>query len=336
MPLLHFFNPDTDYSLASDRRYYTPPARITRLRRDLCLLPSLYANRGDLILIEDIPAPVLKALPYFSETSKRDIEFITLSELKENPELLIHYRATPWGWNRSVRQLFLDINKHASGVPSESDIEKLRELSHRRTTIGFMAMIPEKLRCGIELPVEVKDPELAVTAFRQDARRFFKAPWSSSGRGILLTDDLEERHVEPWVRGIINKQGSVMMEKAYPRKLDFATEWVCREGKSDFLGVSVFDTSRRGKYHGNHPGSQEELWSKIELEIKPNLSEIIDAQREALQSIISPFYEGPLGVDMLATNDGEVNPCVEINLRHTMGMTGLIGEYRAAKVENYK
>ena len=32
-------------------------------------------------------------------------------------------------------------------------------------------------------------------------------------------------------------------------------------------------------------------------------------------------YVGPVGIDMLADKDGRVNPCVEINLRHTMGMT---------------
>lgn len=50
---LHIFNPDTDYALASDSENYTPPVSILAIKRSLSLLPALYAERGDAILLPD-------------------------------------------------------------------------------------------------------------------------------------------------------------------------------------------------------------------------------------------------------------------------------------------
>ena len=49
---------------------------------------------------------------------------------------------------------------------------------------------------------------------------------------------------------------------------------------------------------------------------------MIELQRDAIAEVVAPGYSGPLGIDMLATGDGRINPCVEMNLRMTMGMGG--------------
>lgn len=176
----------------------------------------------------------------------------------------------------------------------------------------------------IETPKELFNVEDAMSAFSLDARRYFKSPWSSSGRGIMLTDDLAAKHVEPWIRGTIERQGSVMMEKAYSRRLDFASEWICKYGEAKFIGWSVFDVSRRGKYHGQRDGTQASLIGMIHDSTYQNPADIVAAQRKAIEALIAPFYNGPLGIDMLTTENGAVNPCVELNLRHTMGMLSLL------------
>ena len=38
-----------------------------------------------------------------------------------------------------------------------------------------------------------------------------------------------------------------------------------------------------------------------------------------MTEMVAPHDTGPLGVDMLAGNDGTLNPCIELNLRRTMG-----------------
>ena len=88
-----------------------------------------------------------------------------------------------------------------------------------------------------------------------------------------------------------------------------------RNGKAAFLGVSVFEASGRGKYHRNIEAGQLSLWNMIGV-LTP---EVIEKQRHALQSVIGSDYDGPLGIDMLVTSAGTLHPCVELNLRHTMG-----------------
>lgn len=115
-----------------------------------------------------------------------------------------------------------------------------------------------------------------------------------------------------------------MMEKAYNRRLDFATEWICENGKARFIGYSVFNVSRRGKYQSNYNGSQSELLSEINRVSGQWTPKYLEAQRAALDVIVAPHYDGPLGIDMLVTDSRAINPCVELNLRHTMGMLNLI------------
>lgn len=79
-----------------------------------------------------------------------------------------------------------------------------------------------------------------------------KAPWSSSGKGILFIPKGQMTCKEEEVlSGILRKQGYVMVEKRLNRVLDFAMEFeMDRLFHLNFLGYSVFQTSRRGEYEG--------------------------------------------------------------------------------------
>ena len=324
MASLHIFNPDTDYALAADSAYYTAPARIIALRNENVLLPALYADTGDTILLMDEPADSVENLKYNHLATAKSITILTPGEIAGNPDSISSLQPLPWGWNRQIRNWLIEISDgKISGIPSEADLSKLRELSHRRTTIAFLKEMEDMLDPDIRIPEEVNSTARGVSSFRSERRLYFKAPWSSSGRGILLTDDLEEKHVEPWIRGIIRKQGSVMMERAYIRRLDFATEWQCRDGEASFLGYSVFNVSRRGKYQSNTTGTQDSLLDLIKSATPKWNPAITEKQKSVLEKLIAPFYSGPLGIDMLVTGSGAVHPCVEINLRHTMGMANL-------------
>lgn len=327
MPTLHIFNPETDYALALDSHNFTPTADIVALRRKLALLPAKYAKCGDAILLLDFVNPEKYAdMQYHEEAKRKEIKIITLQDALRHPDIAANYTARPWGWNRNIRSILTKKFEGIVGMPSETEISNFRNLAHRRTTISFLNhTFPHLLhREVLEIPLETDDISVAMQHFRKSRNIYFKAPWSSSGRGVLYAADLEELHVHPWVKGIIARQGSVMIEKGYARKLDFATEWWCNSSAAQFLGFSVFEVSRRGKYHSNVEGSQSKL-EKIIQEASPYWNhEILDLQKEAIECIIAPQYDGPLGIDMLITTQGTVHPCVEINLRHTMGMINLI------------
>lgn len=73
-----------------------------------------------------------------------------------------------------------------------------------------------------------------------------------------------------------------------------------------FLGVSTFITSERGKYKSNVVAPQENIVAYILQHIDVygngnNLSVIIERQRLLLENYVAPYYEGPLGIDMLVT-----------------------------------
>lgn len=317
---LHIFNPDCDYALACDRDFYTPPEQIISLRKQLALTPVYYANEGDAILLLDNPEEKINDLPGYDVAVLKKIDIINWNEINIKKDQLINYKPVPWGWNRNIRRILLDSVGEMRELPNLEQIKIIRDLSHRRITKEFLSYMKPILSKDVEIPNEIKIPQEAISIFLKNKRCYFKAPWSSSGRGILLTDDLELKHVLPWVHGTIRRQGSVMVEKAYTRKLDFATEWNCLEGETRFLGFSVFNVSRRGKYHGNIKGSQNELETLIKNNSSEWSSVYLDYQKKAIDTFIAPFYSGPLGIDMLITDSGAIHPCVEINLRHTMGM----------------
>lgn len=321
---LYIFNPETDYALAGDSAFYTPPSTIIKIRNAMALLPSHFAKKGngDMIAVPD-DIRDLSTLPDFDVMNENGVSPVRWEDLRhtERSTTLI---PTPWGWNKRIKRQLAAILGDNCSLPSDESLQSLRMLSHRRTTIAMHRELKDFFP-GIQMPREITSPDQAITEYKSNRRLFFKAPWSSSGRGILMTEDLGEEHVMPWLKGIIARQGSVMMEPAYERKLDFATEWMCESGNARFLGYSVFNVSRRGKYHSNVDAGQGELrdmiisasdgsWSDGKLEI----------QRQAINRIIACRYDGPLGVDMLVDSNCNVNPCVEMNLRHTMGMTGIL------------
>lgn len=114
-----------------------------------------------------------------------------------------------------------------------------------------------------------------------------------------------------------------MAERGYNRIADFATEWELSAGKAIFAGVSLFSTTPDGRYVRNSFDSQESIFSRIATFSAEWSSRLIEAQRKALEILIAPSYSGPAGIDMLATDEGRIVPCVEINLRQTMGMAAL-------------
>ncbi|MGN0237909.1 MAG: hypothetical protein ACI4AK_07500 [Lepagella sp.] len=326
MRKLHIFNPESDYALASGRGYYTPPGQVVELRQRLSLTPAAYASPGDIILLLDRKLDIASLDGYCLAQTKH-LSIITrdcLATILDNSEKFI---AEPWGWNYTVRQQLSDFSDNIINFPSLEHIDRLRELSHRRTTIDFLRLMSPLLDSEIRLPMEISEPQDCVDAFRQNDYLFFKAPWSSSGRGILSTEGLDETRITPWVTGIIRRQGSVIMEKGYRRRLDFATEWFCTAGKVDFIGFSIFEVSQRGRYRGNVEGSNEKLEEKIRRVSSKWDRRYLDLQRAAIELLIAPYYDGPLGIDMLITEDGNIHPCVEINLRHTMGMLRHLDRY---------
>lgn len=327
---VHLFNPETDYALATDSENYTPPMSILNMKHSLALLPALYCEEGDMILIQDSAQELLDHnLPFRGLLEAKHISIIDEQRFVDMMNTACSaVEFNPWGWNKTLRKWCLNVGVNEENLPSINALNTIRILSHRRQTIPFLSNMKDIRNEEIETPREFTDVETALDFWRANDPVFFKAPWSSSGRGLLYSLDLEYRHIEPWLRGIIHSQGSVMGEIAYDKKIDFATEWHCANGKAMFLGVSTFYTSPRGKYQANIIKPQEDivgfLLANGNVHLKGNnLATIIERQRLLLEIYVAQYYTGPVGIDMMITVDGNIHPCVEINLRNTMGRVAI-------------
>ena len=319
MKTLHIFNPEHDLALAVGQKSYTLPAEVVKIKRNKTLLPALFADKGDFILVpQDMKPSEYSGLEYFHLILEKELRIIRPELIKDNiSEIKI---IKPWGWDHFLRKYLLKFDIGEELLPSEEEVEKIRELSHRRITIPFRQTIAA-LRGEVarNLPRELFSIEEVEEFLLQNPKAFFKAPWSSSGRGIVVSDHITHKGLFEWIHGILRRQGSVMAEPAWDKTFDFATEWEIERGIPFFKGYSVFEASSRGKYHHNIYDSQVNLLNLIKKNIPDFSEEIVLLQKEALKIHIAPFYSGPLGIDMLADSQGDVNPCVEINLRNTMG-----------------
>ena len=51
---IRIFNPEHDIALASNMERFTAPHAGRQLRSDLCYLPALWSNDGDVVIVDDI------------------------------------------------------------------------------------------------------------------------------------------------------------------------------------------------------------------------------------------------------------------------------------------
>ena len=153
---------------------------------------------------------------------------------------------------------------------------------------------------------------------------YLKMPWSGSGKGIYrVIDPMGDNHVPRWIAGALKRQGSLLCEVGLDRVQDFAIECECRDGKTRLMGYSVFESDFHSQFGTGRVAPMEELHDML-LGLYPDLDSATDQVLMAIDDLIAPHYDGPLGVDMMIYRDDKghlaLNPCVEVNLRMTMGM----------------
>ncbi|MDE5607599.1 MAG: hypothetical protein K2I64_01550 [Muribaculaceae bacterium] len=311
MSKLHLFNPENDLALATDMPHFTPPRAAIQLADSLACLPAWWADPGDLIVCDNEDAEWLTSVN--PEIKQFDGSF--------QPDSL-----APWGWSRYTRQLFSLKGVDTTLLPSDAKLNEIRALSHRRLTAEIYATLKnEKLPYPLPpAPREVSDIDVIVRSLERGDTLYIKSPWSGSGRGIINTSTTTAAQAVRLAQGIIRRQGSVMVEYALDKVADFAMLFDITSHKAVFKGLSLFYNESYSTYSGNILGSPEYLKAKLCKYITSKyLNATLDAVSEALGRTLPGRYEGPVGVDMMIYRlpDGSfsIAPCVEVNLRMTMG-----------------
>lgn len=316
---LHIFNPDHDLALAANQKIFTAPHAGRLLRGDLSFIPALWADDGDLVLVDDIDNARDKVRHLCGYENQDRVEFVTKLQLQKIfADTMSVDSIHPWGWNLSLKEELRRIGCPDIMLPTDETMQKIRELSSRQWASAH-------LQSDVKFVSNLQDLILLV---QQMQRAVVKAPWSSSGRGVryLTAQMLQDPGFSRWAERIIEKQGGVTVEPYYNKVKDFGMEFEMLDGKVHYLGLSLFDTVKNA-YTGNLLCSEEE---KVEI-MKKYISEVaLLSARQKIIDIVEPAlkenYNGPFGVDMMiAAKDGQLElvSCVELNLRRTMGHVAL-------------
>lgn len=328
---LHLFNPSHDEALAANYPYYYPSNMARRLQAELGALPVLWAAEGDAVLVDDA-APAQTESPAHCFPGVR---FVTERQTDADFWSAVD-RIDPWGWDLLVRHRLRKLGAPEGLLPDDAQLARIRQLSSRETTAEVLPALCGRLQCaGISVTGAsriVRSWGEAEAAFAEWPSAFVKSLWSCSGRGVFRVNSVPTASDAGRLRRLLREQGGAEVQKACVPLIDFAMEFeIDAAGRVAYLGLSTFATNASGGYGGNMVAPQAHIEELIfdrlgRADWRDPLAKACTAE---FSSCFAGRYTGPFGVDMMVaqTKAGPaVFPCVEVNLRRTMGHAALCVE----------
>ncbi|GAB1453547.1 hypothetical protein MASR2M47_36030 [Draconibacterium sp.] len=339
LPNLYLFNPTSDYAVANQNANWQPKQILQKMEADLSTLPMFFGGKNDYILVDGIPSLEFIASLQALET---DIpNFVLKKGLPQNPEIinLQKNKLLPWGWSPAAHKLLYLLKESCSNEFKKSQVynwkPEHREIASRKFALGILKQLQSTLKPELILPAE-HTPIICTTqadfetALKKWGKVMVKAPWSSSGRGLQpITKTPVHPKVWEKLMATVKEQGFALAEPLLNKALDLALLFELKKGKVEYLGTSYFYTNNKGQYEGNY---LNRLPDSIEKRILDFADYIVGQIRQPIinaleNSEMAIFYEGVFGVDTLIYFDEDnklkINPCLEINVRHTMGLLAL-------------
>lgn len=310
---LYIFNCDCEMAIADGGKFYMPPANVKKMMEDLAYLPAYLGERGDCVLVgKDFGEKGGKGLQV-------ECEPITWEELQREPG---KFEGEPWGMSPKMCHWLATRNL------GKEWREEQKEWYSRETACEVLCRLMKRGVVADEKAIPYSCSSLKEISERAGKGHWLvKAPWSSSGRGLLhLREGVSEKAGE-WMSGVLKKQGYLMVERFLDKVEDFAMEFQASDEEIRFVGWSCFTTGEHGEYRGNYIGEQKNIIKRLEHLLGGEMLERLKTELPAVLREVLPLYRGFLGVDMMVyrTETGEmaVQPCVEINLRYNMGIMAL-------------
>lgn len=337
---LFFFNPEHDLALANNHPNFVAPASARQMASDLGMLPLWWAGRGDAVLADRATACRLwleethRNWPEGMKRQMRRVCLLSVDEVFHEPAL---ERLEPWGWNRMTVSRMRQQGIPDNLLPDEEQLERWRLFSNRKTAVDVLSEVKDRFvatggdairwLCGESCYCRTeKEIESELSRFKET---ILKAPWSGSGKGLRLGKRGYVPPLSGWCRRLLRDQGGVVVEPYYNKIIDFAFEYKADgRGELIYAGLSVFETTHQGAYAGNQLAPEHMLWKYLGLYVPEDVLRLVEENlRYVLGRKLGTAYCGPLGVDLMICQDDaghyRVDPCVEVNLRRTMGLVAV-------------
>lgn len=325
---LYFFNPGHETAMLNGSPYYTAPANVVKMQKDLAYLPAWLASADDYVLLNNqLPQSYTEHISLHNLSIGQPIIIDNIQSIEHLTKVHI------WGEAPQALHYFEELNfQYNLNLEIPIWNNKITELSSRNTARECLIYLTKKLPEIQEyiIPEFYSDlNELETTVSKSSCKYLVKAPFSSSGRGLVWLPVQQITRTERQIlHGIIKKQGSATLERALDKKLDFAMEFILSEdGDISFEGYSLFKTNSKGGYLGNYLDSQLNILEKINRFVSKELLENVRFYIvQFLQSTFRNIYSGCIGVDMLIYEESglfHLHPCVEINVRDNMGLLAI-------------
>lgn len=331
---LYHFNPTCEMAVANSYDSYVLPVHLKAFENDLSTLPCFFGRSCDYVLTSR--KTERKFTDYLHRLGFETPAFITSADEFESSTTLNSLR--PWGWSPAEHRKLQPFKQFLNTAPYHPLSQWKNEhalLLSRHTTLQLVTelnCVDKKIYTHLDIPA----PPLQLTTLDEvkavveiiPPPVLLKTPWSASGRGLFRIRDMHE-HAESnsWVKSKLRKQRFLLAEPFLKKVQDVSFHFYVDADSVRFLGTTFFETDAKGQFTGCYLRQPTALGldSRFISEACQQAAQLLLAGLQQLQ--INHRYQGALGIDGIffekATGTILLNPCVEINLRHTMGLLNL-------------
>lgn len=332
---LFYFNPTCEMAIANGSATYTPPKHLEKFRNDLSILPIYFGDAQDVVLIDGtVPKEFLERLKNIGW----NLPWVVNKSEDIPTDLLPLKKLSPWGWSpaiirrmHSYTNLLDESSKSAQAAiwNDEYKVMMSRLTGQKLSQLLKNALLPKGHISIPKVALRVDSMSQLIKLEREmTSPILLKTPWSASGRGLFKIRSREENVLENnWIKSKFKQQGFLMVEPFLNKIQDLSFHFKKEDGRVVFLGTTFFKSESDGRFMGCYIG-----FPKLEVFNDFPLQEVIEQASNLLHNSLCDLKEiedfnGYIGVDaMLFFDDQDVvklHPCIEVNLRYTMGLLNL-------------
>lgn len=334
---VYLFNPTCEYAVANGTTSWQPNRILQKMEADLATLPLFFAQPDDKVIVPELPSG--NFLENLQKIGIQTPGFILKRNIKsENIDFRID-QLNPWGWSPAAHKFLETFKPFCSEEFKQSPVFNWKPEYKNYYSKKFAREILHQITQKYPSEHFIAQNQLTEICKTKDDFEFYfekwgklmvKAPWSSSGRG-LQPIRYKPIHPKVWdkIMAMVKDQSFAIVEPYLDKVIDLAFQFEMKKGEVQYLGISNFSTDYKGQYNGNNlNGLPDSLAREVTEFIKSVPALTLQPIKETLEtSNLAKNYEGYFGVDTLIFRDEagklKVNPCLEINVRHNMGLLSL-------------